>query len=73
MAVEKTLKMAFEMYDGNILNLSLKNPKNGLTLTNVEAFAKICTDNEALIRNDATVLRLDNAYIWQTEKIELDA
>jgi len=71
MAATSTLKMVFEMYDGNHLNLSLKDPKSNLTLSNVEAFAQICTDNDALIRNNSTVLRLESAYIQRSERIEL--
>ena len=72
MAKSRELKMQFEMYDGNLLNLSLKNPKQDLTMTSCEAWARLVKDNDFLIRNDSTVLRLNDAYIYETEKVQLE-
>jgi len=71
MAAESTLKIVFDMSNGGTHTVSLKDPKNGLTLSEVNTFADLCVAKNAFKKNNATVANMDEAYIQRNERIEL--
>lgn len=71
MAAESTLKIVFDMSNGNSHTVSLKDPKNNLALSEVTSFADLCVTKNAIKKNNATIANLGDAYIQRTERIEL--
>lgn len=73
MAAVKTLKIVFTMDDEKSHTISLKDPKTGLTKTQVETFANLVVTKEAISKNHAVPAALKESYIYSTERIELSA
>lgn len=71
MAAVQTLKMIYVMEDDTTLTMSLKDPKQGLTVTQVNTFASSIIADEAIIREHSYPVRLKDAYINSVERIEL--
>ena len=71
MAAESTLKVVFEMSNGNSHTVNLKDPKNNLTMSEVSSFADLCITKNALKKNNATAANMEDAYIQRTERVEL--
>ena len=72
MAASSTLKMVYKLYDDTNMTISLKDPKVGLTLTEVQTAAETCLTKEAFLRNNVLARSLSDAYIQKTEQIELE-
>ena len=72
MAVVKTLKMTYLLEDDSTLTVNLKEPKNGLTVSQVNTFASAIISDEAIVRNHSCPVRLKDAYIQAVERIELE-
>ena len=71
MAATSTLKVVFELSDGNSHTVNLKDPKNNVTLSEVTAFANLCVNKSAITKNNATISGLEDAYIQRVERIDL--
>jgi len=71
MAAVQTLKMIYVMEDDTTLTMSLKDPKQGLTVTQVNTFASSIIADEAITREHSYPVRLKDAYINSVERIEL--
>jgi len=71
MAAESTLKIVFEMSNGNSHTVSLKDPKNGITMSEVTSFANLCVTKNAIKKNHATAANLEDAYIQRVERVEI--
>ena len=73
MAATNTLKIVFELDDEKTHTLSLKDPRDGLTKTQVNTFANLVIDKEAISKNNALPTKLKEAYIQKSERLELSA
>lgn len=71
MAAVQTLKMIFTMEDDTSKTISLKEPKNGLTVSQVNSFASAVISDEAIVVNHSYPVKLKDAYINSVERIEL--
>jgi len=71
MAATSTLKVVFELNDGNSHTVSLKDPKNNITLSEVTSFANLCITKSAIMKNNSAIANFEDAYIQRTERVDL--
>lgn len=71
MATKKTLKIAFDMSNGTTKTYSLLDPKNNLSLTEVNNFSDLVIQKNAVKVNNATISNLGDAYIEEVTRTEL--
>lgn len=65
----KDLKMIFDLENGRTHNLSLKEPKANLTMTEVTSIADTMVSKEFLIVGDSPIAGLKDSYV-QTVTID---
>lgn len=71
MAATSTLKIVFGLNDGKRHTVSLKDPKSNLTMSAVTTFANAVINKEAILKNEAEAMTVEDAYISTTERVEL--
>lgn len=67
----KTLKIIFKVGEELTHTLSLADPKDGLTKTEVDEVANEIVTDKAILYGGNSVTGVKEAYISQTERIEL--
>jgi len=68
----KTLKMVFGMSAGANITYSLADPKDSLAATDVKSVMQTMIDDEAVVNGDATATSIEDAYIYEADRIELE-
>ena len=76
---ETVLKIPFVLEDGKKLTISLKNPKSGLTLSDVTVFTDYALgtgteqDKVMFVKNGLSIVSVETAYLDRTNIIPLEA
>lgn len=68
----KTLKMVFGMSAGANITYSLQDPKDGLVANDVRTVMQSMIDADAVVNGDATASSIEDAYIYEADRIELE-
>lgn len=66
------LKMLFTVEDGKTVTWTLENPKSNLTYDEVSEFMDAVIDAQGILYNENKATEIKDAYIYETNKIELE-
>lgn len=69
--MKRTLKMFFVVNGGKTCALSLEDPKTGLTKLEVESLMNEMITDEAILYNNNEATEIKDAYIYETNTVEL--
>lgn len=73
MAATSKLKIVFEMDDEKTHTISLLDPKENLSRTDVVTCGNLIISKEAIVKNNASPVSVKDAYIDKSERLELSA
>lgn len=65
------LRMIWSLIQGGTLQWNLPNPISGIQKTTVDDFMSEMIDDQALLKNNSEASDIKDAYIYQTNKIDL--
>lgn len=68
----KTLKMVFGLANGEKITYSLPDPKNNLSRATVDDVMNDMIDKEAIVSGGFFAASISDAYIYETNRIELN-
>lgn len=70
--MKRVLKMSFKMEDDKTLTYTLENPKTNLTKNEAFATMDLFVNSQVIKRNGVLVADTKEAYIYETNTIELE-